>query len=400
MEDDSRVLNERFQIEELIAEGGFSRVYRGNDLQMKRKVAIKIVHPARAGDLVALDRIAKEAERSSILHHQNILPLYEYGRDNDTAYLILPYIEGGTLQDLLRRKGALEPSEVLNIIRQIAAALDYIHQKGFIHCDVKPQNILLADKNSDHVYLADFTLATLQQEATSPVTIGSAGTVAYMAPEQFEGRAFPTTDIYGLGEIACFLLTGRVPYEGNTKQVMQDKRSGKVPSVADYRPGALPRSLDRVLKRAMARDPRRRYSSASEFAVALATAVNSYDAGATNPAGFGPAAAADQFAAALSAIEHRSRSAYRVLVIVVAVALLVNALGLAWLLRRLGAPPAVSASPTVVLAAPTMTTAIALATPSPVPAGPSAAPAGSSPPHHVLPRRRRHPRGLRLQLWA
>ena len=213
-------------IQRLIGRGGMGAVYVAQQTRPRREVAVKVLLPAlfadQPGRIGFLARFRREADAIATLDHINIIPIYEYGEQEQVAYLVMPYVTGGSLHRVLEKRGVLPLSEVLPILEQAAAALDYAHAKGIIHRDLKPGNILF--HSDGRVLLADFGLAKVlreegNQHGTSALT--SAGTVIgtpeYLSPEQAAGQALDQrTDVYSLGIVLFHMLTGRVPFSGAT----------------------------------------------------------------------------------------------------------------------------------------------------------------------------------------
>ncbi len=237
---------------ERIDTGGMGEVYRAyqDTPAFKREVAIKIIRPDLANDLVARARFSREAEVSSQLKHEHILPLFDCGEEDGLLFLVTPYIKGGTLAWRLQ-SGPLSLSEVRQLFIPLVQAVAYIHRRGIVHRDLKPSNVLLdSDDESGEIYvrLIDFGIAKRSGAAASPplTTAGhEMGTLAYMAPERLNGIAAPTNDIYSLGVILYQMLTGRLPLG-----------EARVPLLAP---------MEAVIRRCMAPDPDDRYASAAEL---------------------------------------------------------------------------------------------------------------------------------------
>src|SRR5262245_53052741 len=211
-------LNGRYRLDARLAEGGFAVVYRATDLTLDRAVAVKVLHPHLIGDDPAFAaRFAAEARTAAALSHPHILAVHDFGEHDGASYLVMPLVAGGSLHDRLRA-GPLPPAWAAHYLRQAAAALDYAHAHHLVHRDVKPQNMLL-DERREHLALADFGIARAL-EGTSAQASLVVGTVAYMAPEQLEGRVTRATDVYALGCVAFELLAGALPYAGTLHQVM------------------------------------------------------------------------------------------------------------------------------------------------------------------------------------
>jgi eukaryotic-like serine/threonine-protein kinase len=270
------VLNGRYRLDHLLARGGFARVFLGSDLRLRRSVAIKVLDPALLDGADERDFLARfEAEAAVVagLDHPHILGIHDYGEAEGTVYLVMPYLDGGTVADRLREAGRLPPQQVGRYLRQVAAALDYAHRRGLVHRDIKPQNLLLR-ADDDRLLLADFGIAKLLSASrTAHSRTGVVGTLAYMAPEQFQCRPVPATDIYALGCVLFQLLTGEVPYPGPTEQVLFGHVWGAIPSVVERSRGQVPAALQAVIARALAKQPEERYASAGDLAAAFQVAA-------------------------------------------------------------------------------------------------------------------------------
>ena len=276
---DGDILQGRFRLDRQIGRGGFARVFLCTDLTLERRVAIKILDHAlleRADEHDFLARFRREARAVAALDHPNILGIHDYGEDDGTIYLVMPFIEGGTLHERLTGGRALDPATAGNYLRQVAAALDYAHRRGIVHRDIKPQNMLLRAED-DRLLLADFGIAKVLGDTGAQTRTGAAGTIAYMAPEQFRGEISPALDIYALGCVLFQMLTGRLPFVGSTEQMIFGHLSGPVPSLAELGGGRLPATLPAVVEGALGKDPAARYPTASDLARAFDRALEGDD---------------------------------------------------------------------------------------------------------------------------
>ncbi len=187
------VLNGRYQLEQEVGAGGFARVYLARDLLLQRRVALMVLHPQLADDADVRDfrvRFTREAQAVAALDHPHMLPVYDYGEADGLVYLVMPYVDGGTLFDRLREQRTLALPTVAAWVTQAAAALDHAHRAGLVHRDVKPHNMLLRAAD-DCLLLADFGIAKVLANTDDQSRTGAIGTIAYMAPEQFQGRVAP-----------------------------------------------------------------------------------------------------------------------------------------------------------------------------------------------------------------
>src|SRR5690349_18273929 len=198
-----------YRLEDVIGRGGMGEVYRARHLRLtNRLAAVKVLPASLAIEPDFLQRFEHEANSAASLDHPAILPVWDYGEQDDQPYLAMPYVPGGSLKEYLEQRGPLSPAETLGLIAPIAEALDYAHGRGIIHRDVKPANILL--REDGRPLLADFGIAKAVEAGQSGLTrAGSTiGTPEYMAPEQIEGKSEPRSDLYSLGVVIFQMLTG------------------------------------------------------------------------------------------------------------------------------------------------------------------------------------------------
>ncbi len=249
-----------YQIIDQIAKGGMATVYRAHQKSVGRDVAIKVLPPNFTHDDTFIERFNREVEVIARLQHPHVLPVIDYGEQDNLPYIVMAYIKGGTLTDVIV-KGPMDPGEVVKMCAQIASALDFAHRKGIIHRDFKPGNILLDE--SGNVYLADFGLARITEQSSEITGMSVVGTPTYMAPEQSgPGEVDHTIDIYAFGVTIFQMLTGRVPYEAPTAMgILMAHMTHPVPSIVEARPD-LPQDLQMVIDRALAKNPEDRYQTA------------------------------------------------------------------------------------------------------------------------------------------
>ncbi len=263
-----------YELTELIGAGGFGEVYRAHQLSIKRDVAIKIILPKFANHPDFVRRFETEAQLIARLEHLHIVPLYDYWREPDRAYLVMRWLQGGSLRDSLDR-GPWEIDLTAHMLDQVGAALAVAHQHGVIHRDLKPDNILLDEEGN--AYLTDFGIAK-DLESGSEITRADAitGSPGYISPEQVQsGPISPQTDIYSLGVMLFELLAGEHPFPGETSaNLFMRHLQDPLPPLQEVRPDLSPH-LDKVIQRATAKDPTARYSDvvalATEFRMALAS---------------------------------------------------------------------------------------------------------------------------------
>ncbi len=255
----------RYRLDALLGRGGMAEVYRASDTKLGRTVAVKVILAAHAEDRLFRERFEREAQLVASLRHPSILPVYDYGDEDGLPYLVMPFLEGGTLRD--RMVGEPVPFPLAaDWVRQLGEALDAAHARGILHRDVKPANVLLdAD---DRLALADFGIARMLESVTGLTATGMVvGTPIYMAPEQAQGHpATPSTDLYALGVLAWELLSGRPPFAGESAlALMHQHVTSPVPALSSQVQG-LPAGLDSVFARILAKDPGERPPSGRALA--------------------------------------------------------------------------------------------------------------------------------------
>jgi predicted Ser/Thr protein kinase len=262
-----------YRIERLLGRGGMSVVYLAEHMRLGRKVALKLLAPALSEDDSFRERFIRESRRAAELDHPNVIPIYDAGEDDGQLYIAMRYVEGCDLKELIRRTGPLPLGRALFLIEQVAGALDAAHERNLIHRDVKPSNILVAER-SDLVFLTDFGVVKHTASRGLTTTGLFIGTVDYAAPEQIEGLSLgPETDIYALGCVLYESLAGEPPYEREGEiAVMHAHLSEPPPVLTAVRPD-LPKSLNRVIATAMAKARDDRYPSCDELVFAARAAA-------------------------------------------------------------------------------------------------------------------------------
>ncbi|MFL5628839.1 MAG: serine/threonine-protein kinase, partial [Ktedonobacteraceae bacterium] len=264
-------------LQKILGQGGMGAVFLAQQSRPRRQVAVKVLLPATAltkhQRAAFLERFRRETDAAASLEHPNILPVYEYGERDGFAYLVFPYISGGTLRDLLENEGPLPLSKALNYTEQLAAALDFAHERGVVHRDVKPANILITPEG--RLLLTDFGLVKILSDGQTPqmrLTGAGApvGTPDYMAPEQVIGEVVDgRSDLYSLGIILYQMITGSTPFQGETPmQIAAQQLQTPPPSPRLLRPD-LPVGAEQVMLKVMSKRPAERYTSGQDFVDAL-----------------------------------------------------------------------------------------------------------------------------------
>lgn len=275
---EGKVLQGRYRILSLLAEGGMGVVYKGERVGIGRPVVVKFLHAVLSDKPGIVDRFEREARATARLNHPNCVALVDFGIDEGAPYLVMEYVEGKTLADLLDH-GAVRPERAVEIARQILAGLEHAHERGILHRDLKPANVMIVDCEGypgDFVKILDFGLAKLAWpgEDKRDVTVEgiAIGTPGYMSPEQAAGvPSDRRSDLYCTGALLYHLVTGTKAFEGDdVRSVLRRHREETPASPRELKPGAgISKALEEVLYRAMQRDPGKRYQHAREMAAAL-----------------------------------------------------------------------------------------------------------------------------------
>ncbi|MBE2224944.1 MAG: serine/threonine protein kinase [Anaerolineae bacterium] len=259
----------RYEIRDELGEGGMGTVYLGFDPTLEREVAIKVLSPQLfMQDAEFSTRFEREAKTIASLDHSCIVPIYEFGEDEEWLYFVMRYMKGGTLNDRIK-KGPMSLSDSILIISRIGAALNKAHSRDIVHRDLKPGNILFDEDNN--AYLSDFGIVKMEDTTGIKTQTGQTlGTPHYMSPEQLDGKPLDgRSDIYSLGVILFEMLSGEKPFDHDSlPRIMVMHLTQPVPNILDKVPD-LPGDIDNVIKKAMAKDPDDRYATAEELVNAM-----------------------------------------------------------------------------------------------------------------------------------
>ncbi len=268
-----QLINDRYEIIKSIGEGGMANVYLAYDKILDRRVAIKVLRGDLSNDEKFVRRFQREALSASSLSHPNIVEMYDVGEDNGIYYIVMEYIEGKTLKQLIKKRGALTLSEAIDIMLQITDGISQAHDSYIIHRDLKPQNIMIKEDGS--IKITDFGIAMALNSTQLTQTNSVMGSVHYLPPEQASGKGSTIrSDIYSMGILFYELLTGTLPFKGeNAVEIALKQMRDEIPSVRKKNP-AIPQSVENVIYKATAKNPKNRYSDSKEMHADLLTVLN------------------------------------------------------------------------------------------------------------------------------
>lgn len=273
-----KVLDDRYELKEFIGKGGMALVYRALDRRTGHSVAVKILRPEFNDDAEFLERFEREATAASRMTHHNIVNLLDVGQDGEYRYLVMEYVPGRTLKDVIEQKGALPPQTAAQIGIRILSALQHAHDNGIIHRDIKSQNILVHSEGL--IKVADFGIARVAGRKTLNKSDAVMGSVHYISPEQAKGEDVTcASDLYSVGVVMYEMLTGQLPFDGEEPvSVAMQQISAKPKPIAELNPD-VPPAIIRVVEKAMEKTLPKRYRTATEMAQELLRALQEPDAG-------------------------------------------------------------------------------------------------------------------------
>jgi eukaryotic-like serine/threonine-protein kinase len=260
-----RVFSERYELNHLIARGGMAEVYRAHDRLLDRPVALKVLFPELSVDRSFVERFRREAQAAANLSHPNIVPVFDWGEDTGTYFIVMEYIDGRPLSSILKSAGPLSAERTADVGSHVAAALGYAHKHGVIHRDVKPGNVLITDDGQ--VKVTDFGIARAVNTEESLTQTGAVmGTATYFSPEQAEGLGVDSrSDIYSLGVVLFEMVTGRPPFLGESPVAVASKHVRDNPPAPRELNPQIPPTFEAIILKSMAKDPAHRYATAEEL---------------------------------------------------------------------------------------------------------------------------------------
>jgi len=268
---ESIILNNRYQLDERIGSGGMAMVFRATDLMLERQVAIKLLRTDYSQDENFRERFRQEAKAAANLAHPNIVTVHDFGLDAGHLYIIMEYVPGTDLKSMIQQRGRFAINEALPLLIQACAGIGYAHRSGLVHCDIKPQNILITPDM--RLKVVDFgiarALAGISPDEKTEIVWGSP---QYFSPEQAAGGApSPASDVYSLGVVMYEMLTGRPPFSApTTEELARAHRDDPVPSPCKYNP-TIPAQLEQILLKVLAKEPSQRYRTADQLGRVLVT---------------------------------------------------------------------------------------------------------------------------------
>jgi serine/threonine protein kinase len=263
-----RATGNRYRVLHRLGGGGMAEVYIAEQVQLARRVVIKVLHPHLARDAEVAERFRREAEAAAKLVHPHICSIYDYGATGDVVFTVMPYLEGGSLADLIQKTRYVDPARTAAIATQVACGLDYAHRRGVVHRDVKPDNVLF-DEDGNAV-LTDFGIATARFHGRLTASGRAMGTPHYMSPEQAMGKLVDgRSDIYAVGILLYEALVGYPPFDGSDAFAVSYKQVHEAPVAPSDASPRIPAALSDIVMRCLTKAPPGRYARANDLADAL-----------------------------------------------------------------------------------------------------------------------------------
>ena len=277
-----RLVGSRYELGELIGYGGMAEVHRGRDARLSRDVAIKMLRADLARDPSFLNRVRRVAQSAAGLNHPAIVAVYDTGEDHsglgpeaaDVPYIVMEYVEGQTLRDVLKVEGRLPPRRAMEIVAEVCGALDFSHRNGIVHRDIKPANVMITRAGAVKVMDFGIARAIADNSATVTQTAAVIGTAQYLSPEQARGETVDArSDVYSTGCLLYELVTGHPPFTGDSPVAVAYQHVREIPVVPSSENPAIPRALDSIVMKALAKNPMNRYQTAGEMRADLLRAL-------------------------------------------------------------------------------------------------------------------------------
>src|SRR6202163_4286981 len=264
-----RVLSGRYELSHLVARGGMAEVYRARDQLLDRPVALKVLFPELSVDRSFVERFRREAQAAANLSHPNIVPVFDWGEDSGTYFIVMEFVDGRALSSILRTAGPLHPDRAAEIAADVAGALSYAHRHGVVHRDVKPGNVLITEEGT--IKVTDFGIARAVNTEESLTQTGAVmGTATYFSPEQAEGMGVDSrSDLYSLGVVLFEMVTGRPPFLGDTPVAVASKHVREhPPAPREINPG-VPPDLEAIILKCLAKSADHRYATGDDLRIDL-----------------------------------------------------------------------------------------------------------------------------------